>query len=517
MSSEQKTEQATEEKKIVEIKPDGIVLYTDGGAAPSNPGYGGSGVHGYTYSNEYPKKGTGNSDVRLTTGGYIANSEVTDQQPITPLQYIDWVKSYKDLITNNAAELNAGLMALEYIIVNKIPYAVIHSDSTYFVEGSKDWVEVWKQNGWKRRNGTPIPNLEIWIKISQYLEVIRNNKQELRISHIYGHAGFIGNELADRLATIGVLKSKNREFVDQCNIYPTTKYWDKNSYTNKETNTVVKVEKHPLFSLPRLVFTTHAETQLPGLYLLASAVKDDELSLIGSADPQKSLSVIHLETPEPLVEQFIEYQTQFALDIPSIVLARLDYLLKNDVYIDLMTYGIQMLEKTHPLRLDLYSLDQQPVSRELKPPRKAQWEMDEFDNLYKKLLSFKERNEDLIVTDITEVLYDIEPTKDGKDVKHKLKEQYNVGFTHFDTTVEYHVVDGSEMVNCRLTMGIDLPDRNTLKRLESYSPKVSVITWQDEPPQEGRIKSYRVAVVIEVKDGIGIWAGVYSNLRIVNI
>ena len=29
----------------------GIILYTDGSVRPTNPGYGGWGVHGYTYNN----------------------------------------------------------------------------------------------------------------------------------------------------------------------------------------------------------------------------------------------------------------------------------------------------------------------------------------------------------------------------------------------------------------------------------------------------------------------------------
>ena len=47
----------------------GIILYTDGGVRPRNPGPGGWGLHGYTYQNTEPKKGTGNPEIVLTNAG----------------------------------------------------------------------------------------------------------------------------------------------------------------------------------------------------------------------------------------------------------------------------------------------------------------------------------------------------------------------------------------------------------------------------------------------------------------
>ena len=55
----------------------GLVLYTDGGCRP-NPGYGGSGIHGYLYTEEVPKKGAGQGLNILTAEGYVVKSEVPD-------------------------------------------------------------------------------------------------------------------------------------------------------------------------------------------------------------------------------------------------------------------------------------------------------------------------------------------------------------------------------------------------------------------------------------------------------
>lgn len=497
---------------------DGVVFYVDGGSAPTNPGYGGSGVHGYAYSFTPPKKGSGNADVKLTSSGYIANDEVGhEHQIVTPLYYFDSVTSFKHLVTNNATELSAGLSALIRAEESKIPKINIHADSNYFVEGTNKWLSVWKRNFWKNRSGNLLPNIEIWKQIDEVVKRIHENKQELTISHIYGHSGFLGNEIADRLATIGVMWSKQSKVKSLFTVYPPTKYWDKNSIIDEVSGEMIRIEKHPFLNMPRLVFSTFPETQVEGRYLLASAIKDDDLSLIGAVDPDKCLSVVILDQPEPIVEKFIKHQTKFSFDIPSIIVARLDYLLKPSNYVDISQYGIDIFAQSHPLQLDLISIDKQPVSRELRPPRKAQWEMDELTNLYKKLISFKEKDKSLIVTDITAVIYDSVTEAKTKQTKLKIKDEFVVGFSHFDTSISFSSVDGIESADCRFSLGIDIPERNTLKRLETMNPKVYAVTWTEEGHTPDMLKSYRVATIIEVQGGIGIWAGVYSNLRIVKI
>src|SRR6185312_15684185 len=53
----------------------GIVLYTDGGCRPTNPGPGGYGIHGYMYSTAAPKKGPGLSGMMLTVHGYAVKEK----------------------------------------------------------------------------------------------------------------------------------------------------------------------------------------------------------------------------------------------------------------------------------------------------------------------------------------------------------------------------------------------------------------------------------------------------------
>jgi len=498
---------------------DGLVLYTDGGSRgpSSGPGYGGSGMHGYSYSLDSPKKGTGNTSVKLTTVGYIVNDEVkTEHQLVTPLGYIDSVTSFSGWVTNNVAELTAGIMALQKAISTKAANVYILADSMYFVDGSNKWLNTWKSNGWKKRDGSPVSNMDLWQTIMQLIDKLAENKQSLTIAHIYAHSGFLGNEMADRLATIGITRSMANIVNTLEKNYPPTKYWDKNSYTDDAGNQI-RIEKHPFFGMPRFMFSTHSESLVPGRYLLSSAIRDDDLSMIGSVDPNRSLAVVYMDEPEPVIESFIEYQCKFAMDLPSIIVGRLDYLMKPTNYIDILTYGTNIFLRSSPLKMDLCDVSDQPVSRELKPARKAQWEVDEYNNLNTVLKSFQAGEKDIVVTDITPRIYDVEENEKTKETKYKLNDEFVVGLTHFNTPVAFASADGIETTDCRFTLGIDIVERNILKRLEDRRPKVSAITWCDHTPAAGVVKSFRVATIIEVTGGIGIWSGVYSNLRIVNI
>lgn len=505
--------------ELANISADGIVLYTDGGSrGPSpGPGYGGSGIHGYAYSFEHPKKGSGNTTVKLTTIGYIANEEVsTEHQLVTPLAYVDSVTSFNTWVTNNVAELTAGIKALQMAIDSKIQNIYILADSKYFVDGTNEWLDKWKENGWKLRSGHPVGNLDLWLTIDQLVDTIYKNKQSLIIGHIYAHSGFLGNELADRLATIGITRSMSGIAGSIDKIYAATKYWDKNTYTDESGNQI-RIEKHPFLGMGRFMFSTYAESIVPGRYLLSSAIKDDDLSLIGSVDPNRSLAVVYLDEPEPIIEGFIEYQCKFSMDLPSIIIGRLDYLMKPSNYIDILTYGPGIFLRSNPLKLDLFDVSNQPISRELKPARKAQWEVDEYNNLNTVLKSYQAGEKDIVVTDLTSRIYDIEEDEKSKQLKYKLNSEFVVGLAHLNAPIAFNSADGMETTDCRLSLGIDIVERNLLKRLEAMCPKISAITWCDSDPAPGVVKSFRVATVIEVKGGIGIWAGVYSNLRIVNL
>ncbi|NWH06142.1 ribonuclease HI [Desulfobacter latus] len=138
-----------------EYPENAVMVYTDGGAI-GNPGPGGYGVvfeTGETFS-----------------GGF-------------------------NLTTNNRMELLAVIVALEALEGETRPIC-LHSDSRYVVNGiNKNWAKAWKRRGWKKSDGTPAMNPDLWQRLLNLLPGLN-----IRFIWVKGHAGDPLNEACDHLA-----------------------------------------------------------------------------------------------------------------------------------------------------------------------------------------------------------------------------------------------------------------------------------------------------------------------------
>lgn len=110
--------------------------------------------------------------------------------------------------TNNTAELKALLKALELAEDTQHEKVAILSDSKYSIECVVNWAYGWKAKGWTKQGGE-IKNLDL-IKTAHAL--YERIKDKVIISHVRGHAGIEGNELADRMAVIAA-SNGNSEFI----------------------------------------------------------------------------------------------------------------------------------------------------------------------------------------------------------------------------------------------------------------------------------------------------------------
>lgn len=96
--------------------------------------------------------------------------------------------------TNNRMELCAVLNALSAL---KEPCeAVLTSDSKYVIDSvSKGWVYSWQKKGWKKSDGKPALNVDLWERLLPLLET-----HNVTFVWIKGHAGHPENERCDALA-----------------------------------------------------------------------------------------------------------------------------------------------------------------------------------------------------------------------------------------------------------------------------------------------------------------------------
>ena len=128
---------------------------------------------------------------------------------------------YENEPTNNRAELTAILFSLKVIkkIKEKIPEDTkisICTDSKYSFDSITKWMSGWKKRGWKKADNTEIKNPDIFLEIDKYMD------DDIKFEHTKSHTkmpketsanfeNWYGNDVADRLANIGVLMINNDE------------------------------------------------------------------------------------------------------------------------------------------------------------------------------------------------------------------------------------------------------------------------------------------------------------------
>ncbi|NWR58116.1 RNH1 Ribonuclease, partial [Bucorvus abyssinicus] len=103
--------------------------------------------------------------------------------------------------TNQRAEIHAACKAIEQAKSQNIKKLIIYTDSKFTINGITSWVDNWKTNGWRTSSGGSVINKEDFERLDNLSKDI-----EIQWMHIPGHAGFQGNEEADRLAREGASK-----------------------------------------------------------------------------------------------------------------------------------------------------------------------------------------------------------------------------------------------------------------------------------------------------------------------
>ena len=139
-----------------------VIIYTDG-ACKGNPGVGGWGAV-LTYKDKSKK-----------------------------------IYGYEEKTTNNRMELKAAIEALSQL--KSKSEVVIFTDSKYLMEGINSWIENWKTNNWRTSNKKEVKNIDLWKDIDKY-----NNYHAIEWNWVKGHSGDIGNDTADELANLAILK-----------------------------------------------------------------------------------------------------------------------------------------------------------------------------------------------------------------------------------------------------------------------------------------------------------------------
>jgi ribonuclease HI len=99
--------------------------------------------------------------------------------------------------TNNRMELMAAIQALETL--NRACKILLNTDSQYVLKGITEWLPDWKKRGWKTAARKPVKNEDLWRRLDAAIA-----RHEIEWQWVKGHSGEAGNELADKLANLGI-------------------------------------------------------------------------------------------------------------------------------------------------------------------------------------------------------------------------------------------------------------------------------------------------------------------------
>lgn len=101
--------------------------------------------------------------------------------------------------TNNRMELISAVSALSYISKNNsaaLGRVLIHTDSSYVINGITKWIHNWRRNNWLTSEKKGVLNRDLW---EELFSLTVGKKIEWK--YVAGHSGTTGNERCDNIAT----------------------------------------------------------------------------------------------------------------------------------------------------------------------------------------------------------------------------------------------------------------------------------------------------------------------------
>ncbi len=102
--------------------------------------------------------------------------------------------------TNNRMEIYAVIAGLQKL--KERCDVTVYSDSAYTVNAfNEGWLYGWMKNGWKKADGKPVQNTELW---QQLYSLTRQH--DVKFVKVKGHADNVYNNRCDELARAAIKK-----------------------------------------------------------------------------------------------------------------------------------------------------------------------------------------------------------------------------------------------------------------------------------------------------------------------
>lgn len=476
------------------------VIYCDGGFLADHR-VGGWGVHGYTYLEEEPKRGTGNPKAVPTQTRYLFKN--SGGEKVTVVNYFDMAGGAFGMSGNNEAELTAMYNAFKWLEDHpEIEEVYILSDSEMIIKGVTKWMDGWASRHWLKSNGETVKFKPLWEKVKVIYDALKARLKVLSIEHVDGHSGEPGNDRADGLASRGIIMGRKRHDTHFYKVSEPTGYWG------------IKSEIPRILQAPRWYFSTsdldyRDSDGVHTYYVGCHGTKDKEDDLPGKPYSDNFLGVVRVKNPDPVME--VLRTAAIEKDVRrtgAIIVGYLDNIFNAKVYKDLSEHSMQFLLFNDP-RLDVFGVKNLPIAVELKPLGLGFRKADIWRSLNNILTRLTGGDPYYRLTEITDILYEAPDNKKGI---RKLKASITQVVKYLDFSAEFNLekecdepkpFDG----NVRLILGGDILSRNQLAAIAEDIDSVHIVTWR-ESDQVGRY-----ATLVKLKTGdYGLWARFEANL-----
>lgn len=481
-----------EEIKIKEKDIYTVIMYGDGAALP-NPGFFGSGVHGYIFNNNTFGKKDGNRPNKsiITNIGYLEDEVIAKYEgayeTVVPDFFIDAYYSFDGISTNNVGELNAFICSvgniLEYLdnedAVN-IKHIIFKTDSMYLInvlniiEKNPDW------KSQERPNMDKLYMLEALVKRLLELDI------SYKIIKVAGHSTSLGNHLADRLALLGRTQSARLTVENSFKLTPAKKYWNPD------------IVKHPFLAYKQLFFTNSIrQNNTENIFAVMNYKKEVEP---GKKTHEACFGLIILNDKIDIIENAIEsYQKNYktmsvlsSLDIPklfSTFTTRYHNLFGPDVFMYNRKKGM----------LSTLEDENNDVVYEIRPNGLANKALEKLLELYKIIVEYRKLDTNTPVRtyiDITDKIY-------GNDAKGKPCVLIPNGVNNLNFTIEFE----DKNILIPLELGRDILDRNSLKKMEKDNVSVTLVLHKVSPT----FLTYYTIIDLKSTNDISLWHNFYTN------
>lgn len=116
---------------------------------------------------------------------------------VTPDGHVTELGGGSALTTNNKMELMGAIEA--FMRLQDVPGHVdIYTDSTYVIQGIREWIHGWRRRGWKTATGSDVLNRDLWEALSGL--TMERGPRGISWHYVRGHVGTPGNERVDEIA-----------------------------------------------------------------------------------------------------------------------------------------------------------------------------------------------------------------------------------------------------------------------------------------------------------------------------